>query len=90
MRGHGPPGWGISVSMATHTTAPRNLESRQEHTAESGPDSQQQPGRWEREAEELHTSGPEDSVTRSSRIYFFVIVGIVAASFIVFLLLRPS
>jgi len=64
--------------MANPATTQRDLEPRQ------------QPGRWEREAETLHKSGLEDSVTKSCRIYFFVILGVIVATFVVFLLLRPQ
>lgn len=64
--------------MANPTTTPWDLQPRQQ----SGP--------WEREAETLHKSGVEDSVTRSCRIYFFVILGMIVATFVVFLLLRPQ
>ncbi|HXE09241.1 MAG TPA: hypothetical protein VN612_15165 [Acidobacteriaceae bacterium] len=77
--------------MAIPATTPRDMAPQPGEPGNRQPVlQQQQSGRWEREAEELHKSGPEDSVTTSSRIYFFVIVGIVAATFVVFLLLRPQ
>jgi hypothetical protein len=76
--------------MATPTTAPRNRHPGPEPVSQPGPVAQEQSGRWEREAEEPHKAGPEDSVTKSSRIYFFVILAIIAGAFVVFLVVRPQ
>jgi hypothetical protein len=73
--------------MAIPTASPRNLQSGPEPVSKP---EQEQSGRWEREAEEPHKSGPEDSATKSSRIYFFVILAIIAGAFAIFLLIRPQ
>jgi len=81
--------------MAGDATQPRDLRPQPEadapvrredtdHPVESGP------GRWEREAEAPHESGPEDSATKSSRIYFFILAAIIAAAIAVFLILHPQ
>jgi hypothetical protein len=76
--------------MAIPITSPRNLQSGAGPGPQPEAVSQEPSGRWEREAEEPHKSGPEDSATKSSRIYFFVILAIIAGAFAIFLLIRPQ
>jgi hypothetical protein len=73
--------------MAIPITSPRNLQSGPKPVSKP---EQEPSGRWEREAEVPHKTGPEDSVTKSSRIYFFVILAIIAGAFAIFLLIRPQ
>jgi hypothetical protein len=78
--------------MAAPETQPRDLHPdlvpERTHTPDEGEHS---PGRWEREAEAAHhEAGPEDSATKSSRIYFFIILAIIIAGIAVFLILHPQ
>lgn len=77
--------------MAGSATEPRDIPecAGPEHAPQASPG--HEPGRWEREAEEHHRhTGPEDAVTKSSRIYFFIMLAIIAAAIAVFLILRPQ
>lgn len=47
------------------------------------------PGRGEREAEKRSETGREDSVTKTSRVFFFVMAAIIAFAIAVFLILHP-
>ena len=76
--------------MAIPTASPRNLQRGPSLAGQTEAVSQTQPNRREGEAEEPHKTGPEDSVTKSSRIYFFVILAIIAGAFVVFLVVRPQ
>jgi hypothetical protein len=77
--------------MAAPETQPRDLHPdlvpERTHTPDEGEHS---PGRWEREAVAHHEAGPEDSATKSSRIYFFIILAIIIAGIAVFLILHPQ
>jgi hypothetical protein len=76
--------------MAIPAASPRNVQREPEPFPQTRAAPQEQSGRWEREAEEPHKSGPEDSVTKSSRVYFFVVLAIIAGAFVVFLVVRPQ
>ncbi len=79
-------------TMAAHITEPRNAARQPEFNPElrQMAEHESASGRWEREAEQHHRPVHEDSATRSSRIYFFVILAVIVATFVVFLLLRPQ
>ena len=48
------------------------------------------PSRLEHESESHVEKGHEDSVTKSSRVYFFIMAAIIAAAIAVFLILHPQ
>jgi hypothetical protein len=82
--------------MAGQFTEPRDLRPQAETDAplrrlrdDASPEAKP-PGRWVRESESHAKTGHEDSVTKSCRVYFFIMAAIIAAAIAVFLILHPQ
>ncbi len=77
--------------MAAPETQPRDLPPdlvpERPHPPSEGEHSS---GRWEREAVAHHKAGPDDAATKSSRVYFFIILAIIIAGIALFLILHPQ
>jgi hypothetical protein len=81
--------------MSDQSAEPRDLRPRPEADAplRHRQDPSQEPapvGRWEREAESPGESGPENTVTKTSRVFVFVMAAIIVLAIAAFLILHPQ